>query len=160
MALQRYAIIEVASNKILTVVEYDGVPSVPPPGFDSGFVAIQNDLASPDWTYDGTNFTAPVVTPLPAIIPDISDRQFFQQLAIVGIISQDDAIAAVATGTIPPAMAPLVAALPADQQFSAKMILCGATTFKRTHPLTEAIGQAYGMSSPQIDAFFQAAALL
>ncbi len=160
MTLQRYAIVDTSNNVVLTVVEYEDMPTTPPPGFVDGVVAIQNDFVGPDWTYDGTNFSPPVSpTIAPAIVP-ISDRQFFQQLAIQGIISQDEALSAVATGTIPSEMLPLINALPADQQFGAKMILMGATTFERNHPLTIAIGQAYGWSDTQIDQFFLAAALL
>lgn len=154
----RYAIVD-SNNHILYVIEYDDPPTTPPPGFPEGTTAIAHDLVSMNWTYDGSIFIAPPIVPS-TYIPDISDRQFFQQLAIAGIITQNDAIAAVATGTIPPAMVPLVESLPRDEQFSAKMILSGATTFKRDHPMTIAIGTAYGMSSDQIDAFFQAAVLL
>jgi hypothetical protein len=90
----------------------------------------------------------------------ISDRQFFQQLAVKGNITQDEALAAVATGTIPAAMAALVGQLPADSQFAAKMLLCGATIFERAHPLTATLGQMYGMDAAALDAFWQQAALL
>ena len=92
-------------------------------------------------------------------IPAISDRQFFQQLAIQGIITQADALAANAA-VIPPALATLIAAMPVDQQFNAKMIISGATIFFRDHPLTVGIGAAFGMTPTQIDQFFIAAALL
>jgi hypothetical protein len=106
-------------------------------------------------------YTVPTLPPLPPpLIPaSISDRQFFQQLAVQGIITQADALAAIAA-VIPPALSTLINAMPADQQFNAKMIVSGATTFFRDNPLTVAIGTAYGMSSAQIDAFFTAAAAL
>jgi len=106
------------------------------------------------------NEADPYVTP-PAPIPQtISDRQFFQQLAIQGVITQDEALAAVQTGTVPAALAALVAKLPADQQFAANMMLSGATSFERTHPLTIAIGTAYGFTDAQMDALWTAAAAL
>jgi hypothetical protein len=40
------------------------------------------------------------------------------------------------------------------------MIVSGATTFERSHPLTVAIGAAYGWTSDQIDAFFRMASAL
>lgn len=156
----RYAIVDSSNNHIVNVIDYNDPPTTPPPGFPDGIVAVQHDMVSPNWSYDGTNFTAPAVIPGPVFIPSISDRQFFQQLAVLGIINQDEALAAVSTGTIPPAMAPLISALPADEQFSAKMILSGATTFERNHPMTQAIGAAYGMSSAQIDQLFLAASQL
>jgi hypothetical protein len=102
--------------------------------------------------------TRTVVPDVPAFI---SDRQFFQQLAIVNTISQDEALAAVATGTIPPPLMAFVDALPTDaDKFNAKMLLAGAVIFERNHPLTAAIAMAQGMTSEQVDAFFIAAAQL
>jgi hypothetical protein len=101
-----------------------------------------------------------VAPPLPVPI-SISDRQFFQQLALVGTITQADALSAVKVGTIPPALQGFVDAIsdPA-KKFAANMLLAGATVFERNHPLTEAIGEAQGMSPDQVDAFFTAAAEL
>jgi hypothetical protein len=108
----------------------------------------------------GVTPLAPNVPPAPPVPTDISDRQFFQQLAIAGIITPPEAIAAVATGTIPAALKALVDQLPADQMFGAVMLLSGAVSFSRTHPLTEAIGVAYGMTAAQIDALWTAASKL
>lgn len=104
-----------------------------------------------------------VLPPDPPAVPvpsQISDRQFFQQLAVAGIITQDDALNAVRVGAIPAPMQALVDALPANQQFAAKMLISGATVFERHHPMTETIGAAYGWNASQIDAFFTAAAEL
>lgn len=90
----------------------------------------------------------------------ISDRQFFQQLAIAKVISQEEALAAVKTGDIPSALSGFIAPLPDDQRFNAEMLLSGATIFARAHPLTAAIGAAQGMTPQQIDDFFRAAAAL
>jgi hypothetical protein len=95
------------------------------------------------------------------VVPQqISDRQFFQQLAVQGIIGQADALAAVKTGAMPADLQALINQLPADQQFAATMLISGATVFERNHPLTVGIGTAYGWSSAQIDALFIAAAAL
>jgi hypothetical protein len=95
--------------------------------------------------------------PVPVTVPNISRRQFYQQLAVVGVISQDEALAALATGTIPAALALIVAAFPAPQQFAAKMFLVGATEILRQHPMSAAFAQAYGWTDAQTDAFFVAA---
>lgn len=95
--------------------------------------------------------------PVPSII---SDRQFFQQLAMQGVITQDEALAAVKTGEIPAALKQAVESLPPGRQFEATMIISGATTFQRTHPLTVAIGTACDWTDAQIDALFRAAAVL
>lgn len=95
--------------------------------------------------------------PVPA---EISDRQFFQQMATEGKITQQEALDAVGSGIIPPAMDGLVDQLPENQQFAARMLIRGATTFRRDHPVTDLIGQLYGMSSDEIDATWRAANLL
>ena len=94
-------------------------------------------------------------------IPDISDRQFFQQAAIMGLITREEALAAVKTGAIPAALSAVVNTIPdADAKFAAEMLLSGATTFQRHHPFTEAVGAAMGMTSEQVDQFFLAAGAL
>jgi hypothetical protein len=90
----------------------------------------------------------------------ISDRQFFQQLAIAKVISQEEALAAVKTGDIPSALSGFIAALPDAARFNAEMLLSGATLFQHAHPLTDAIAAAQGMTPEQVDDFFRAAAAL
>jgi hypothetical protein len=103
----------------------------------------------------------PYVKPPPAIPPQISDRQFFQQLALAGTITEKEALEAVKVGTIPAVLQGFVDGIKdPEQKFSANMLLAGATVFERDHPLTEAIGEAQGMSPDQVDAFFTAAAAL
>lgn len=97
----------------------------------------------------------------PPTMPIISDRQFFQQAAIDGIITQAEALAAVKTGEVPVVLQTIVDGIPDDtERFAAQMLLSGATTFNRNHPLTEAVGQSLGWSAQQIDNFFLSAALL
>ncbi|GEM_PF-2705912 len=93
----------------------------------------------------------------PLVPASISDRQFFQQLAISGVITQEQALASNAA-VIPPPLLELIDAMPEDDRFGVKMLVSGATVFERRHPITEAIGTAYGWSPEQIDAFFIAAA--
>src|ERR1700730_4659558 len=99
----------------------------------------------------------PYVAPPPPVPESISDRQFFQQLAVAGIITQDQALASNAA-VIPAPLLTIINAMPSDQQFAAKMLVSGATVFDRNHPMTIGIGTAYGWISDQIDAFFTAAA--
>jgi len=102
----------------------------------------------------------PYVLPPPSVPASISDRQFFQQLALQGVITQAEALAAVKTGEIPAAIKQAVDSLPPGQQFEATMIISGATNFQRSHPLTAAIGAACHWTADQIDALFRAAAVL
>lgn len=99
---------------------------------------------------------------IPPYVPQvISDRQFFQQAAVAGIITQAEAIAAVQTGTIPSMLQTIIDGLPdADQKFAATMLLAGATQFERNHPLTVAVGAHLGLTTAQVDDFFIAAAQL
>ncbi len=61
----------------------------------------------------------PYIAPPTPVPQSISDRQFFQQLAIQGIITEDEALASNAA-VIPPPLLAIIDAMPADQQFSAK----------------------------------------
>jgi len=93
-------------------------------------------------------------------VPDISRRQFYQQLAVQGIITQAEALAAVTSGSIPAALQVLINGLPSSEQFPATMLIVGNDTYHRSHPLVAQIGIAYGWTSAQMDAFFNAAAAL
>lgn len=96
---------------------------------------------------------------VPVQIPNASRRQFFQQAAIGGIITQDEALAAVTTGALPSSILSFIGTLPANQQFSAKMLF-SVNEFERSSPMASAFGQMIGMTPVQIDAFFNAAATL
>lgn len=152
----RYALIE--NNVVVNVCLWDGHLHTwqPPEHLDA---VLAPDEIAIGWRWDGSEWLPPVPPPLP--VPEvISDRQFFQQLAIMNVITQDEAVAAVATGTIPPAMATLIDALPADEQFDARMKLCGAVEFHRSEPLVETLGGAIGWTDEQIDDLWRAAAQL
>ena len=99
----------------------------------------------------------PPATPLMAAI---SDRQFFQQLALDGEITEAEAEDAVATGTVPAALLAVIEALPAGSHFAARMFLKGATSFERYHPMTETLGQLMGWDSVKLDALWTKAAAL
>lgn len=109
-----------------------------------------------DGVYTPPVDTSPVINPVPQTI---SDRQFFQQLSVLGVISEDDALASNAA-VIPAPLMTLINSLPVDQQFPAKMLIGGSTIFERNHPLTIALGTAYGWTSEQIDNLFIEAAKL
>lgn len=98
-----------------------------------------------------------LVDPVPSVI---SDRQFFQQLATQGLITENEALAAVQTGTLPAAILTFIDQLPVEQRFSAKMLLTGATQFERANPLVDAFGGMYGMGPEQVDELWRAASAL
>jgi hypothetical protein len=102
-----------------------------------------------------------IPTPAPEPVPTIiSDRQFFQQLAIMGLITENEALAYVQTGTLPAAFLSFIDQLPADQRFDAKMKLTGANSFHRDNPLVNEFAAMYGMSSEHVDDLWRAAATL
>lgn len=98
--------------------------------------------------------------PAPPTPPSISDRQFFHILAIDGLITEAEALAAVKTGDAPAAFETFIASLPEGDRFNARMLLEGATTFERSHPLTAAFGGMYGMTAEQIDDLWRRASAL
>lgn len=99
-------------------------------------------------------------SPPPPPLRDISDRQFFQQLAVSEIITAEEALAAVKTGDIPAALLSFVSDLPQEQRFAAEMLISGATVFQRSHPMTEVLRAGMGWTSEQVDALWAAAAAL
>ncbi len=90
----------------------------------------------------------------------ISDRQFFQALAQAGAITPDEALAAVMTGRLPAAIEAAVSSLPEDQQFAARMLLSGATTFERGHPMVTQLGAALGYDDAALDVLWKSASAL
>lgn len=124
-----------------------------------GRVAAEAALAGRDETIATLEARIAEMTAPPASII-VSDRQFFQALAMGGKITEAEAEAAVATGTIPADMAALVDQLPPDQQFTARMLLKGATTFRSDHPLSDMLADLYGLSGEQKLDLFRVAAEL
>lgn len=98
------------------------------------------------------------ITSLP--VPEISDRQFFQALAIHGAITEAEALDAVGPGIIPPAMEALIDQLPEEQRFAARMLIRGATRYERQHPIADLIRGLYGWSVEDADKFWRFAATL
>ena len=54
----KYAIVK--NGVVVNVIEYESQPTTPPPGFESGHVAIQADNVSIGWTYVNGQFTNPI----------------------------------------------------------------------------------------------------
>ena len=129
-----------------------------------------SNIVEPDWPHcqeiwqkcmDGDyGPIAPYVEPALPVPSFISDRQFFQQMAIEGTITEEEAILAVSVGAIPAPLQAIVDSLPSEQRFGARMLLMGATEIERAHPMTDAVGYATGRTPQQIDDFFRAAILL
>jgi hypothetical protein len=95
--------------------------------------------------------------PVPA---SISDRQFAQQLAVLGTISEAEALAWSARGDLPAAVETAIAALPEEERFGARMLLSSATFYERGHPLVPVLGGLLGYQDEAIDDIWRAAAIL
>ena len=111
---------------------------------------------------NGTHYirTVDPATLPPPVPASISDRQFFQQLAIQGLITEQEAEDAVAPGTVPASLAALIEFLPEQARHPARMLLKGATVFERQHEMTDTIAWLYGFDNDDVDDLFRAAALL
>lgn len=96
--------------------------------------------------------------PYEPVPEEISDRQFAQELAIRGIITENEALAWAGAGTLPAAMMAAINKLPADQRFAAKMSLASATTYRRSHPLANMLGALLGYDAAEVDDLWRAAA--
>jgi len=93
--------------------------------------------------------------------PAISDRQFFHALAKRGLITGEEAKAAVKTGEIPAALQVVINNLPPEyNRFDVEMLISGATVFERHHPTTQVIASTFGWSREQTDEFWRFAATL
>jgi hypothetical protein len=137
-----------------TLAEYDvfyvAEVAAPPVEENERAVPSAPALIGGVWTQQWAIEPKPVMVP-----PVISDRQFFHALAKMQIISEQEALAAVATGTIPQAMSDIVEAMPIDSdRFDAKMFLSGAVEFRRAHPLVAVFGSAMNWTEAQIDDLF------
>lgn len=100
----------------------------------------------------------PVIEPLP---DEISRRQFFQYLAVLEIITRQEALAALQSGAIPGPLQAIIDQLPTvDDQFEAQMFIIGAQNFNRLHPLSETVRLSLGWSVEQKDDFWREASKL
>lgn len=140
----------------------DGVRN---PAYPSGVVEITDEVWTEFLSNQGRRrwngkaieiYTPPEVVRIPE---QISRRQFFEALANLGEITEDEAFAAL-SGQIPEAFLPLINSLPTDQRFSARMMLAGASTFERNHPVVQAIGASPEWGAQKVDALWLAASRL
>ena len=147
--MPRYHIVE--AGRVVNTVLADGPNSLP-----GAALVLDDGTAEIGWSYDGSAFAPPPTAPgpVPAVV---SDRQFFQALAIAGLVTEAEALAAVRTGDIPAALQAVVDAMPEGERFAATMLVSGAVEFRRDHPLVEAVRYARGMTSDELDDLFRLA---
>ena len=93
-------------------------------------------------------------------VTSISRKQFFQALAQTEVITEAEAIAALATGTIPAALQAAIDGLPEDMKFAATMAVIGEQSFELQHPITQAIKESIGWTDQQAQDLFNLAGTL
>ena len=110
---------------------------------------------------DGTWLAVYTTQPKPVVVPaTISMLQFYQEMAVSGKITTDQALAAM-NGTLPPDIATLVGKMAASDQFAAKMKLAGSNpSIARSDALISSIASAYNMQTADMDQVFIKGALL
>jgi hypothetical protein len=136
----------------------------------SARIGVESDRTT--WSFDpdpsatqaqidaGNNVIATIdinLTPVPSVI---TNRQFYQQLAVQSEITQQEALDAIRTGVIPARLAAAITTLPTDQQFSATMAVIGSPEFRRAHPTTQLLQTAMGWTSTQTDDLWRKASQL
>jgi hypothetical protein len=119
--------------------------------------------ASAGWnngTYQLVEISWDVPDPAQEVPDIISDRQFFQALAMSGTITTDEALAAVKTGTLPAKMQTALDAMAPSDRFNAEMMLSGATQFQRSNPMTNSMMQVMGWDAKSTDDLWRYASTL
>lgn len=149
--MARYAVID--GGNVENIIEAEAGFELP-----GKLLVLAAEGADIGGTYvDGVFTPPPPPPPEPVPVPEvISRRQFYQGLAVAGKISQADALAAIKSSTVPPALQVMLDAMTdPDEQFAADMILSGAGDFNRHHPLVMVIAVAEGMSEQDVDDFWR-----
>jgi len=103
---------------------------------------------------------APYVPPT-AVVPErLSRLQFYAQLAISGIITKAEALAAI-KGTLPPIIQNAIDQIAnADEKFIAQMYLSCSEKISRHGPVVTTLAAANGWTDTQLDNVWKAAAAL
>lgn len=151
--MARYAIIENGLVVNVAVGDAEWAASVG---------AIQSDVAEIGWAYADGVFTAPPppdpgAPPVPA---SITRRQLLLQLALSGMITGPEALAAAQTGAVPAAVQAVFDQLGPADKLAAEITWATMSVADRGHPLVAALGATRAMTDQQIDDFFRAAAAL
>ena len=110
-------------------------------------------------SYQNGEFILPSEPEAPEPVPaSISRRQFYQYLSVVGKITKEEALAAIKTGAVPVALQAMLDGMTdEDAKFEADMLLSGADSFNRDHPLVTVFAISEGMSEEDVDNFWREA---
>jgi hypothetical protein len=135
----RYAIIH--NGLVENVIDYDDPPSNPPPGFPSGYIALQSDTAGPGWLYQDGEFVNP--NPPPPPVPYVPQSAPMWAVRTVlqsdGLFDQAQALVTASTDN------------------GLKNVWEYGNFASRTSPSIVALGSALGLTDAQMDQMFIAA---
>lgn len=110
------------------------------------------------WVHDGTQSVSEEIEVPPTPVPvEITARQFLIQLAISGIITSVEALAAAKSGEVPAAIDAIFDTLSYPDALGARITWARMTTVPRSDPLFAIAGPALGLSNEYLDDFFRAA---
>lgn len=144
---------------VVVQVNRDAAAADMPPNIGGAWVDAPLGEVSPGMLRKNGKFVS--APPGPAPVPDIiSTRQFFQQLAVDGDCTKDDALAYVRTGVLPKVLSDVIATLPADTQFAVNMQVIGANEFSRTAEAVALLGQLLQKDGAALDRIWREAAKL
>ena len=145
----RYVLIK--AGKVINVIELEPTAVYVP---DDGQIIFPSDTAASGDSWDGTTFTraAPPPSPVPT---DITDRQFFQAAAQIGMITKPEALAMMSSGAMPMSLANALKSLPPDDLFAVQMKIVGIKQFQRTDPFLVELATAMGVTPSQVDDLFR-----
>lgn len=90
--------------------------------------------------------------------PSITGRQFWAQMAISKLITEDEAVAALG-GTLPASIANYIGTLPEAERFAARMFFAAAT-FERERRAATDTRACFALTAAQMDRFFREASTL
>lgn len=123
-----------------------------------GMTLVETDTAGPGWVWNGFDFIdpRPAPDPVPVTVPrSITRRQCALELHARGIITLEEALAMTKSGEVPLAIKSIFARMPDGERVMAEIDFA-ATNYYRNNFL---LGKM-GLTDPQIDQFFIAAAQL
>ncbi len=100
------------------------------------------------------DFLAALPPSPPSLTIILSNRQLFAALALTGLITEADALAAGRVGTVPPAIDAVFASLPEQDAFLARLTWATMREVPRDHALISAMIAANLATAEQVDAIF------
>ena len=105
------------------------------------------------------NEPEPYVEPTAPVPEEIADWQFWGQLRAMGVVTPEEAMAAIGNGAIPAIINDAIEALPitSEQKMDIREQVMGAVNFRRHNAQTEFLRQMMGWSEEATDALWSAA---